>query len=131
MIIFKLLIAILLLFYGIKYFILYFKNCINIVAVSWVNATETHPLHHFLFLSAEGNKFEIWDVGMLINTQWCLNLSFILFFLVMYLNHRLYSRKSIKSCRIIKTRYSIRRKGPKAKNTKPKNFLGNLLENLY
>ena len=86
MIIFKLLTAIILLFYVIKYFILYFNNFIDIVAVSEVNASETRPFHHFLFLNTEGNKFEIWDVGMLINTQWCLNFSFILFFLVMYLN---------------------------------------------
>ena len=106
-------------------------------AVSGVNATETRPFHHFLFLNAEGNKFEIWDVGMLINTQWCLNLnlslSFILFFLVMYLNHRLYSQKSIKrirSCRIINTRYSIRYKGSNAKNSKSKKKFKKLVSKL-
>ena len=130
MIIFKLLLTILILYYGINLF----NKCISIVAVSGVNATETRPLHHFLFLNAEGNKYEVWDMGTLINTQWCLNLSFIFFLLVMYINHKLYSQKSIKSirsCHIIKTRYSIRSKGSKARNSKSKKSLKNLLANLF
>ena len=107
-------------------------NFIPSLSISGVNATGTRINSQKFFIDRNMNQHEVWDPSEIINTQWCLNLSFILFFLVMYLNHRLYSRRSIKSCRIIKTRYSIRRKGPKAKNTKSqKKNLGNLLENLY
>ena len=119
MIIFKLLLAIFILCLKINIFKYFISTC----AVSGVNATEIRPHKQFLFLNTEVKTFEIWDVGILINTQWCINVSSILFFLVMYLNHRLYSRKSIKSCRKIKTRYSTRCRGQKARNTKSdKNF---------
>ena len=127
MIIFRLLMAIFILCVKINLF----KHFISIFAVSGVNATESRPHNQFLFLNTEVNKFEIWDVGMLMNTQWCLNLSFILLFLIMYLNHRLYSRKSIRSCYKIKTRYSIRCKGSNAKNSKSKKSLRNLLANIF
>ena len=110
-------------FFTLFYVINYFRKFLTIVAVSGVNATETRPLHHFLFLNAEGNNYEVWDLNILINTQWCLNLSFILFFLIMYINHKLYNQiniKSIRSCHIIKTRYSTRSKGSKARNNKSK-----------
>ena len=48
----------------------------------------------------------------------------------MYLNHRLYSRKSIMSCRIIETRYSIRCKGSNAKNKKSKKKFKKLISKL-
>ena len=76
MIIFRLLTVFLILFYVIKCF----NNILSIVAISGVNATETRPLHHFLYLNAEGNNYEVWDFNTLINNQWCLNLSFIIFF---------------------------------------------------
>ena len=65
MIIFRLVTIIFILFYVINYF----RKFLTIVAVSGVNATETRPLHHFLFLNAEGNNYEVWDLNTLINTQ--------------------------------------------------------------
>ena len=116
MIIFKLILAIFILCIKINIFNYLLSTC----AVSGVNATETRPLKQFLVLNTEVNIVEIWDASRLINTQWCINLSFMLFFITTYLNYRLYSRKSIKSCRIIKTRFSMRCKRPKADNTKSK-----------
>ena len=103
MILFKLLLTIVLILIPINYFMMF----VNSLSVSGMNATGTRTNSHKFFIDLNMNQHEVWDPSEIINTQWCLNLSFILFFLVMYLNHRLYSRRSIKSCRIIITRYSI------------------------
>ena len=119
-------------------FILYmiinnFNKCIEIFAISGVNATGTRPIQTNLYLDTETNVLEIWDPSLLINTHLSLNLSFIVFFLLIHVNHRLYSQniiKSIRSCRIIKTRYSTRCKGSNARNSKSKKNFKKLVSKL-
>ena len=76
-------------------------------------------------------QHEVWDPNELINTQLCLNISLLLFFLLMYLNYRLYGRKNKKSHRKIKTRYSKRSKGTNAKNIKSKINLKKFISKLF
>ena len=57
-----------------------------------VNTTGICPNLPNFCINLENNEIEIWDLNEIINTQLFFNLSFLLFFLLMYLNYRLYGR---------------------------------------
>ena len=83
-----------------------------------MNATEIRPTQHHLYLNVENTNFEVWELSTLINTKLCFFLSSQLFFLLMYLNHKLYSRENRSTRRKIKSKYPKNRKGINAKNRK-------------
>ena len=97
-----------------------FNTFLETFNTSGVNATEISPMQHHLYLNVENTNFEVWELSTLINTKLCLFLSFQLFFLLMYLNHKLYSRENRSTRRKIKSKYPKSRKGINAKNRKSK-----------
>ena len=88
--------------------------------ISGVNVTGIRPIQHHLYLNLENNNFEVWELSTLLSTKLCFFLGSQIFFLLMYLNHKLYRRESRSTRHKIKSKYAKRRKNTKAKNGKSK-----------
>ena len=53
---------------------------LNFLSVSGMNVTGTRTNSQKIFIDLNTNQHEVWDPSEIINTQWCRNLSCILFF---------------------------------------------------